>query len=76
MIRGFLHQALSDPFGESAGQVFTNGTMADLLVTRNASGLFSAYAPILPAWAKYAFPFPILLGVPSRDGDSVLHSFL
>jgi hypothetical protein len=32
-----------DPFGESAGQVFTNGTMADLLVTRDASGLFSAY---------------------------------
>jgi hypothetical protein len=32
-----------DPFGESAGQVFTNGTMADLLVTRNASGLFSAF---------------------------------
>jgi hypothetical protein len=32
-----------DPFGESAGQVFTNGTMADLLVTRTASGLLSAY---------------------------------
>jgi hypothetical protein len=27
----------------SAGRVFTNGTMADLLVTRNATGLFSAY---------------------------------
>jgi hypothetical protein len=32
-----------DPSGGSAGQVFTNGTMADLLVTRDASGLFSAY---------------------------------
>jgi hypothetical protein len=32
-----------DPSAGSAGRVFTNGTMADLLVTRNASGLFSAY---------------------------------
>src|SRR5262249_52993795 len=32
-----------DPQGGSAGQVFTNGTMADLLVTRDATGLFSTY---------------------------------
>jgi len=32
-----------DPSAGSAGQVFTNGTMVDLLVTRDASGLFSAY---------------------------------
>jgi hypothetical protein len=32
-----------DPSAGSAGRVFTNGTMADLLVTRDASGLFSAY---------------------------------
>src|SRR5262245_59225810 len=35
--------ASGDPFGETAGQVFTNGTMADLLITRDASGLFSTY---------------------------------
>jgi hypothetical protein len=39
----FATSGSGDPFGESAGQVFTNGTMADLLVTRDASGLFSAY---------------------------------
>ena len=32
-----------DPTALSPGHVFTNGTMADLLVTRNANGLFSAY---------------------------------
>ena len=32
-----------DPSAGSTTRVFTNGTMADLLVTRNASGLFSAY---------------------------------
>jgi hypothetical protein len=32
-----------DPLAITNGQVFTNGTMADLLVTRNASGLFSAF---------------------------------
>jgi hypothetical protein len=39
----FASTGSGDPSGGSAGQVFTNGTMADLLVTRNASGLFSAY---------------------------------
>src|SRR5262249_32584092 len=32
-----------DPSAGSAGRVLTNGAMADLLVTRNASGLFSAF---------------------------------
>jgi hypothetical protein len=32
-----------DPTALSAGHVFTNGMMVDLLVTRDASGLFSAY---------------------------------
>jgi hypothetical protein len=34
--------AAGDPSAD-VGPVFTNGTMADLLVTRTASGLFSAY---------------------------------
>jgi hypothetical protein len=32
-----------DPSAGSAGRVFSNGVMADLLVTRNASGVFSTY---------------------------------
>jgi hypothetical protein len=39
----FATTGSGDPHAGSAGPVFTNGTMADLLVTRNASGLFSAF---------------------------------
>ena len=39
----FATTGSGDPSGGTAGQVFTNGTMADLLMTRDASGLFSAY---------------------------------
>jgi len=39
----FASTGSGDPSAGSAGQVFTNGTMADLLVTRDAGGLFSAY---------------------------------
>ena len=39
----FASSGSGDPSAVSAGQVFTNGTMADLLVTRDASGHFSAY---------------------------------
>jgi len=38
----FASTGSGDPHAGSVGHVFTNGTMADLLVTRNASGLFSA----------------------------------
>jgi hypothetical protein len=39
----FAASGSGDPTALSAGHVFTNGTMADLLVTRDASGLFSTY---------------------------------
>ena len=39
----FATTGSGDPHAGSAGHVFTNGTMADLLVTRDANGLFSAY---------------------------------
>jgi len=46
-LNGTLVLFASEPGDPSAGDetrfFFTNGTMADLLVTRNASGLFSAY---------------------------------
>jgi hypothetical protein len=39
----FATSGSGDPSAESFAHDFTNGTMADLLVTRNASGLFSAF---------------------------------
>jgi hypothetical protein len=39
----FAASGTGDPHAGTAGPVFTNGTMADLLLTRNASGLFSAF---------------------------------
>jgi len=39
----FAASGSGDPTALSAGHVFTNGTMVDLLVTRDASGVFSAY---------------------------------
>ena len=39
----FASSGTGDPHAGTSYPVFTNGTMADLLVTRNASGLFSAY---------------------------------
>src|SRR5262249_31394879 len=39
----FATSGSGDPSAESFAHDFTNGTMADPLVTRNASGLFSAF---------------------------------
>src|SRR5262245_14637014 len=39
----FATTGSGDPHAGSGVHDFTNGTMADLLVTRNASGLFSAF---------------------------------
>ena len=39
----FATSGTNDPSAQSFAHDFTNGTMADLLVTRDASGLFSAY---------------------------------
>jgi hypothetical protein len=39
----FATSGTNDPSAQSFTHDFTNGTMADLLVTRNASGLFSAF---------------------------------
>jgi hypothetical protein len=39
----FASSGSGDPSAESFAHDFTNGTMTDLLVTRNASGLFSAF---------------------------------
>ena len=39
----FASSGTGDPHAGTSYPVFTNGTMADLLVTRDASGLFSAF---------------------------------
>jgi PEP-CTERM motif len=56
--------SLGDPHA-SAGQVFSDGTMVDLLLTRDATGLFSAYAD-----GTLAFSVMDLTGATSFSGPN------
>jgi hypothetical protein len=61
-----------DPNGGSGAPVFTNGTMADLLVTRNASGLFSAFVN-----GNLAFSVMDTVGATRFSGpDNIMYFFI
>jgi len=56
----------------TSGHVFTNGTMADLLVTRDASGLFSAYVN-----GNLAFSVMDMNGATRFSGpDNIIYFFM
>ena len=56
----------------TSGDVFTNGTMADLLVTRDASGLFSAYVN-----GNLAFSVMDMNGATRFSGpDNIIYFFM
>jgi hypothetical protein len=68
----FASTGSGDPSAGSAGQVFTNGTMADLLVTRNASGLLSAYVN-----GNLAFSVMDMDGATGFSGpDNIMYFFI
>jgi hypothetical protein len=49
----FASTGSGDPHAGSQVRDFTNGTMADLLVTRDASGLFSAFVEWASRFQRY-----------------------
>jgi hypothetical protein len=68
----FATGGTDDPHAGTAGHVFTNGTMADLLVTRNASGFFSAFVN-----GQFAFSVMDTDGATRFSGpDNIIYFFM
>jgi hypothetical protein len=68
----FATSGSGDPSAESFAHDFTNGTMADLLVTRDASGLFSAFVN-----GHFAFSVMDTNGATTFSGpDNIIYFFM
>ena len=68
----FATAGSGDPHAGSGVHDFTNGTMADLLVTRNASGLFSAFVN-----GHFAFSVTDMDGATRFSGpDNIMYFFI